>query len=86
VSYLGDVIAGVALLLSGYATWRAHRISSKQERVLELEEKVHGLTLEREARLAADAGQADVSCTLLRLGSSKYPSRSLIEVRHQPVT
>lgn len=69
---VGDLIAGAALLLSAYATWRAHRVSSRQERVLELEEKVHALTLEREARLAISAEQADVSCSLVKLGSSKY--------------
>jgi hypothetical protein len=69
---LGDAIAGAALLLSLYATWRSHRVATRQERVLDLEQQVHQLTLEKSARDEAAAGQADVSCTIVRLGSSKY--------------
>ena len=72
MSIIGDVIAGAALLLSAYAMWRTRGISRKQERVLELEQRVHELTLEREARQTAAAEKADVSCSIVRLGSSRF--------------
>jgi hypothetical protein len=46
-----------------------------QERVLELERQVHELTLDREMRQAAAAERAEIGCSLLRLGSSKYRLR-----------
>lgn len=72
MSLVSDLIAGSALLLSAYATWRTRRINDKQERVLDLEQQVHALTLEREARQAAVAERAEVSCSIVKLGSSKY--------------
>ena len=38
---LGDIIAILALVLSAYATWRAHIFKKREEELLEIQKKHH---------------------------------------------
>jgi len=54
----GNVIAGIALLLSGYATWKTSKLNS--------------LLLEKEANEALKNKKADLGANFIKLGSSNY--------------
>ena len=44
----GDVIAGLAFLLSGYATWQTVSFNKRQKSLVESQEKLNKLLLEKE--------------------------------------
>ncbi len=67
----GDIIAALALLLSGYATWRSHRFKKKEEDLLEVQWKVNALVLEKEEREATEASRADLDAKFISRGSEK---------------
>lgn len=69
---LGDIIAAVALLLSGYATWRSHRFKSKEEDLFEVQRKVNTLVLEKEEREAQQASRAELGANFVTFGSNNH--------------
>ncbi len=69
---VGDIIAGLALLLSAYAIWRSHRFKKKEEELLELQVKVNALLLEKEQREASHVSRAELGATFLTIGSKKH--------------
>ena len=69
---MSEVIAALALLLSGYATWRAHKFKKKEEELLDLQTKVNALILEKEQREAIHATRAELGASFLSLGSNRY--------------
>ena len=44
----GDVIAGLAFLLSGYATWQTVSFNKRQKSLVESQEKLNTILLEKE--------------------------------------
>jgi hypothetical protein len=54
----GNVIAGIALLLSGYATWKTSKLNK--------------LLLEKETSEALKNKKADLGASFIKLGSSNY--------------
>lgn len=68
----GDVIAGLALLLSGYATWQTVSFNKKQKSLVESQEKLNNLLLEKENEGAVKEKSADLGASFIKLGSSKY--------------
>jgi glycosyltransferase involved in cell wall biosynthesis len=66
----GDVIAGIALLLSGYATWKTFRFNERQKSLIESQEKLNNLLLEKEANEAVGDKKADLGASFIKLGSS----------------
>ena len=44
----GDIIAGLAFLLSSYATWQTVSFNKKQKTLVESQEKLNNLLLEKE--------------------------------------
>jgi hypothetical protein len=69
---LGNVIAGLALLLSAYATWRSHRFKKKEEDLLDIQRKVNSLVLEKEKREAEQAECAELGASFVTIGSQKH--------------
>ena len=69
---LGDIIAGLALLLSAYATWRSHRFKKKEEDLLDVQRKVNSLVLEKEKREAEQAERAELGASFIAIGSKKH--------------
>lgn len=68
----GDVIAGLAFLLSGYATWQTVSFNKKQKSLVESQEKLNNLLLEKENEGAVKEKSADLGASFIKLGSSKY--------------
>lgn len=68
----GDVIAGLAFLLSGYATWQTVSFNKKQKSLVESQEKLNNLLLEKENEDALKEKHADLGASFIKLGSSKY--------------
>lgn len=68
----GDVIAGLAFLLSGYATWQTVSFNKKQKSLVESQERLNNLLLEKENEVAVKEKSADLGASFVKLGSSKY--------------
>lgn len=68
----GDVIAGLAFLLSGYATWQTVSFNKKQKSLVESQEKLNNLLFEKESEGAVKEKSADLGASFIKLGSSKY--------------
>ena len=67
-----EIIAGFALLLSGYATWQTISFNKKQESLVETQEKLNNLLLEKEEVQVLSDKQADLGASFIKLGRSKY--------------
>jgi hypothetical protein len=68
----GDIIAGLAFLLSGYATWQTVSFNKKQKSLVESQEKLNNLLLEKENEDSLREKRADLGASFIKLGSSKY--------------
>ncbi|CAG9001118.1 MAG: hypothetical protein CENE_03135 [Candidatus Celerinatantimonas neptuna] len=68
----GDIIAGLAFLLSGYATWQTVSFNKKQKSLVESQEKLNNLLLEKENDDSLKEKRADLGASFIKLGSSKY--------------
>jgi hypothetical protein len=68
----GDVIAGLAFLLSGYATWQTISFNKKQKSLVESQEKLNNLLLEKGNEDSLNEKRADLGASFIKLGSSKY--------------
>lgn len=68
----GDVIAGLAFLLSGYATWQTVSFNKKQKSLVESQEKLNKLLLEKENEDSLREKRADLGASFIKLGSNKY--------------
>jgi hypothetical protein len=68
----GDLIAGLAFLLSSYATWQTVNFNKKQKSLVESQEKLNNLLLEKESEDALKEKRADLSASFIKLGSSKH--------------
>lgn len=69
---VGDVIAGMALMLSGYATWKTFRFNERQKSLIESQEKLNHLLLEKETNQSESEKKADLGASFIKLGSNKY--------------
>lgn len=68
----GDVIAGLAFLLSAYATWQTVSFNKKQKSLVESQEKLNNRLLEKEDEDALKGKRADLGASFIKLGNSKY--------------
>jgi hypothetical protein len=68
----GDILAGLALLMSGYATWRTTSFNAKQQSLIESQDKLNNLLLEKEEGEALSDKKADLGASFIMFGSSKY--------------
>ncbi|RUO18005.1 hypothetical protein CWE08_12080 [Aliidiomarina iranensis] len=69
---LGEVIAAIALLFSGYATWRSRGLRKKEEELIEVQRKLNELMLDKEKREAQSANSAELGANFITLGSKKH--------------
>ncbi len=67
----GDIIAGLAFLLSSYATWQTVSFNKKQKSLVESQEKLNNLLLEKENEDSLKEKRADLGASFIKLGSSK---------------
>lgn len=68
----GDIIAGLAFLLSAYATWQTASFNRRQRSLVESQEKLNNLLLEKESEGVLKGRSADLGASFIKLGSSKY--------------
>jgi len=68
----GNIIAGIALLLSGYATWTTLKFNERQKSLIETQEKLNKLLLEKETIEADSEKMADLGAAFIKLGNTKY--------------
>ena len=68
----GDVIAGLAFILSGYAAWQTTSFNKRQKSLIESQEKLNNRLLEKENEDAIKEKSADLGASFIKLGSSKY--------------
>jgi len=69
---VGDGIALAALLLSGYATWKTFKFNERQNSLVESQERLNTLLLEKETEEARNSKKADLGATFIKLGSNKH--------------
>lgn len=69
---LSDIFAGVALLLSAFATWKTVKFNERQKSLIESQDQLNRRLLEKEDAEATGAQKADLGASFLKLGSSKY--------------
>lgn len=67
-----EIIALGALVLSGYATWTTSKFNQKQKQLIESQERLNQLLLEKEQGEAKAGLKADLGATFLKIGSNKY--------------
>lgn len=67
-----DLIAGMALILSGYATWKTIKFNERQQSLIESQKRLNDLLLEKSELEAVDARKADIGASFIKLGNSKY--------------
>jgi hypothetical protein len=67
-----DFIAAAALLLSAYATWTTSRFNGRQKSLIESQENLNKLLLEKETSESHSTKKADLGTTFIKLGNSKY--------------
>lgn len=68
----GDIIAGLAFLLSSYATWQTVSFNKKQKSLVESQEKLNNLLLKKENEDSLKEKRADLGASFIKIGSSKY--------------
>jgi len=68
----GDVIAVLALVVSGYAAWTTSKFNQRQKSLIESQERLNALLLVKEEGEAAEEKKADLGATVIKLGSSNY--------------
>lgn len=69
---LGDIFAGLALLLSIYATWMTTHFNNRQKSLIESQELLNKRLLAREDDQASADRQADLGASFIKLGDSKW--------------
>lgn len=67
-----DVVAGLAFLLSAYATWKTVQFNDRQRSLIESQERLNKRLLEKEDAEASEEKKADLGATFVKLGSSTY--------------
>ena len=67
-----DVAAVAALFLSGYATWKTQQFNERQKKLIESQESLNALWLDKGQYEALNEKKADVSVGYNRIGSNNY--------------
>jgi hypothetical protein len=69
---VGDAIATGALLLSAYATWTTFKFNQRQNKLIESQDRLNKLLLEKESTEILNIKKADLGATFIKIGSSNY--------------
>lgn len=69
---IGDAIATGALALSAYATWKTFKFNERQNTLIESQERLNKLLLDKEAGEVLNVKKADLGATFVKLGSNKH--------------
>lgn len=69
---IGDLVAGSALLLSAFATWKSVQFNELQKKVISQQEQINKLQIERVNESIVLAKQAELGANIVKLGNMKY--------------
>lgn len=72
VEYLSEIIAFLALLLSGYATYRSLKFKNSEKELVEVQKKLNLLMFEKEKREADQVSKADIGANFISTGKHNY--------------
>lgn len=67
-----DIVAGLAFILSAYATWKTVQFNDRQKSLIESQERLNRRLLEKEDDEDREERKADLGATFIKLGSNKY--------------
>ena len=67
-----DIVAGLAFLLSAFATWKTVQFNDRQKSLIESQERLNKRLLEKEDDETRDEKKANLGATFIKLGSSNY--------------
>jgi hypothetical protein len=68
----GDLLSLAAVLVSVYAVYTTSKFNSRQKALLENQDRLNKILLEKETEEISDSQKADVSANLVRYGQTKY--------------
>lgn len=68
----GDIIATLALIVSAYAARTTSKFNARQKSLIESQEKLNALLLQKEKNEAADEKKADLGASFIKVGGSNY--------------
>ena len=68
----GDVVATCALLLSIYATRQTVLFNRRQKQLIENQDRLNGLLVEKESNEKLEAHRANISASFIKLGRNNY--------------
>jgi hypothetical protein len=69
---LSDIIASVALLVSAYAAWRTLAFQQRQKSLIEVQERLQSLLLQKEQGQSTAEKRADLGASIVKMGNSNY--------------
>ena len=69
---VGDVVGALALLLSIYATVKTILFNERQNSLIQSQERLNNLLLEKEANESSNEKRANLGASFIKLGSNKY--------------
>lgn len=69
---VSDIAAGLAFMLSAYATWKTVQFNDRQKFLIESQQKLNQRLLEKEDAESISDKKADLGAAFVKLGSSKY--------------
>lgn len=67
-----DIIAGLAFVLSAFATWKTVQFNDRQKSMIETQECLNKRLLEKEEAEANEEKKADLGAAFVKLGNSNY--------------
>lgn len=67
-----DVVAATALLISALTAWQTIRFNKRQQSLIESQEQLNNLLLQRGEEESAEDRRADIGATIVKLGSGNY--------------
>lgn len=69
---LSDVLAGLAFLLSVFATWKTVRFNDRQKSLIESQERLNKRLLAKEDEKFTEDKKAELGASFIKIGSSEY--------------
>lgn len=72
MEYLSEIIAFLALILSGYATYRSLKFKNSEKELLEVQKKLNLLMFEKEKREADQVSKADLGANFISTGNHNF--------------
>ncbi len=67
---IGNIISGLALAVSMYAVWVTSQFNSRQKKLMDTQEELNRLLLEKEHSGNTNEKKADLGASIVKIGSS----------------